>query len=170
MQGVVVVDKDGNALRPPMSYMDQRAKEELKKGIAYGPQIAGANIFKLIPYLIHTGAVSSSVKDPIWKYKWIEAHEPEVYSKIYKWLDVKEYLIGRCTHQFIMTQDSAFAALLYDTRKGHEGWSEKVCKMLDINMDHLAPIVKSTDKVGELTEEAAEELGLVPGIPVFGGG
>ncbi len=170
MQGVVVVDKDGNALRPPMSYMDQRAKEELKKGIAYGPQIAGANIFKLIPYLIHTGAVSSSVKDPIWKYKWIEAHEPEVYSKIYKWLDVKEYLIGRCTHQFIMTQDSAFAALLYDTRKGHEGWSEKVCKMLDINMDHLAPIVKSTDKVGELTEKAAEELGLVPGIPVFGGG
>ncbi len=170
MQGVVVVDKDGKALRRPMSYMDQRAKQELKEGIAYGPQIAGANVFKLLKYLKCTGAVSSSVKDPVWKYKWIEAHEPEVYKNIYKWLDVKEYLICRCTDEFVMTQDSAYAALLYDTRKGKEGWSEEVCKMLDVNMDHLAPIIRSTDKAGELTEKAASELGLVPGIPVFGGG
>lgn len=170
MQGLVLVDKDCNALRPAMSYMDQRAKEELKKGIAHGPQVAGANIFMLLKYLKCTGAVSSSVKDPIWKYKWVEAHEPEVFKKIYKWLDVKEYLIARCTHKCIMTQDSAFGALLYDTRKGKEGWSKDVCDMLDINMDHLAPIVKSTDEVGGLTEQAAEELGLVAGTPVFGGG
>ena len=31
MQGLVLVDKDGNAVRRPMSYMDQRAREELKK-------------------------------------------------------------------------------------------------------------------------------------------
>lgn len=170
MQGLVLVDKDCNALRPPMSYMDQRAKEELKKGIAHGPQIAGANIPMLLKYLRCTGAVSSSVKDPIWKYKWVEAHEPEVFSKIYKWLDVKEYLIARATHKCVMTQDSAFGALLYDTRKGKEGWSKDVCDMLHINMDHLAPIVKSTDEVGGLTEEAAAQLGLMAGTPVFGGG
>ncbi|NLL62826.1 MAG: carbohydrate kinase [Ruminococcaceae bacterium] len=170
MQGLVVVDREGNALRRPMSYMDQRAKEEIKKGIAHGIQIAGANIFKLLPYLYYTGAVSSSVKDPIWKYKWIEANEPEIYAKIYRWLDVKEYLISRCTDKFIMTQDSAFSALLYDTRKGHEGWSKQVCKIVDVNYDHLPPIIKSTDKVGGLTAKAAEELGLVPDIPVFGGG
>ena len=44
MQALVLVDKEGNAVRRAMSYMDQRAREELKKGIAYGPQIAGANI------------------------------------------------------------------------------------------------------------------------------
>ena len=170
MQGLVLVDKEGNALRRPMSYMDQRAKEEIKAGIANGIQVAGANIFKLIPSLIITGAVSSSVKDPMWKYKWVEKNEPEVFSKVYKWLDVKDYLICRCTGEFTMTEDSAFGTLLYDTRPGKHCWSEKLCKMFGINVDHLPKIIKSTDKVGGLTEKAAKQLGLKPGTPVFGGG
>ena len=51
MQGLVLVDKEGKPVRRAMSYMDQRAREELKKGIAYGPQIAGANIPKLLKSL-----------------------------------------------------------------------------------------------------------------------
>jgi len=35
MQGLALVDKDGIPVHRPMSYMDQRAKEEIKKGIAY---------------------------------------------------------------------------------------------------------------------------------------
>ena len=170
MQGVVVVDKECNALRPAMSYMDQRAKQELKETIAYGPQVAGANLFKFLPYFYYTHAVSSSVKDPIFKYLWIKNNEPEVYDNIYKWLDVKEYLIARCTGKCVMTEDSAFATLLYDTRKGHEGWSDQLCDMMGIYKQHLPTIVKSTDEVGPLTKQAAEELGLVPGIAVFGGG
>lgn len=170
MQGLILVDKDGKEVRRPMSYMDQRSKEEIKKGIANGIQIAGANIFKLIPSLIITGAVSSSVKDPVWKYKWVEAHEPENFKKAYKWLDVKDYLICRCTGKCTMTQDSAFGTLIYDTRKGKECWSKTMCNMFGINMDHLPQIIKSIDCVGPLTKKAADELGLTEGTPVFGGG
>ncbi|MBQ0040795.1 MAG: FGGY-family carbohydrate kinase [Clostridiales bacterium] len=170
MQGLVLVDKDGVPVHRPMSYMDCRAKEEIKKGIAYGPQIAGANIFKLIPSLIITGAVTCSVKDPVWKYKWVEAHEPENFARAYKWLDVKDYLICRCTGEFTMTEDSAFATLIYDTRPGKEGWSDKMNKMFNIKPELLPQIIKSTDKVGGLTEKAAAELGLAVGTPVFGGG
>ena len=170
MQGLVLVDKDGNCIRRPMTYMDQRAREELKKGMAHGVQIAGAETTKLLKYLKYTGAVSSSVKDPIWKYRWVEAHEPENFKKIYKWLDIKEYLILRASGEFVMTQDSAFGTLLYDTRKGHEGWCKPVCDMVGVKMEHLAPIKKSTEKVGEVTEEAAKELGLAPGTAVYGGG
>ena len=170
MQGLVLVDKDGNALRRPMSYMDQRAKKEIKDGIANGLQVAGANVFKLIPSLVITGAVSSSVKDPMWKYKWVENNEPELFKKVYKWLDVKDYLICRCTGEFTMTEDSAFGTLLYDTRPGKQGWSKKLCKMFGINTEHLPRIIKSTDKVGGLTAKAAQELGLNEGTPVFGGG
>ena len=169
-QGLVLVDKEGVPVHRPMSYMDCRAKEEIKKGIAYGPQIAGANIFKLIPSLIITGAVTCSVKDPVWKYKWVEAHEPENFARAYKWLDVKDYLICRCTGEFTMTEDSAFATLIYDTRPGKEGWSDTMNKMFDIKEELLPPIIKSTDRVGGLTEKAAKELGLAVGTPVFGGG
>lgn len=170
MQGLVLVDKNGEPVRRAMSYMDQRAREELQKGMAHGVQIAGANIFKLLKSLRITGAVAASVKDPVWKYKWVEAHEPENFSRVYKWLDVKEYLICKLTDEFIMTQDSAFASLLYDIRKGKEDWSPEICKMLGVNTDHLAKIVKSTDKVGGVTEKAAAEIGLAPGTAVFGGG
>ncbi len=170
MQGLALVDQDGVPVHRPMSYMDQRAKEEIRKGIAHGPQIAGANIVKLIKSLVITGAVSSSVKDPVWKYKWVEAHEPEQFKKAYRWLDVKDYLICRCTGRFTMTTDSAFATLLYDSRKGRERWSRTVSNMLGVNMKHLAEIIRSTDKVGGLTSKAALELGLPEGTPVYGGG
>ncbi|MGN0527267.1 MAG: FGGY-family carbohydrate kinase [Acutalibacteraceae bacterium] len=168
MQGVVLVDKDCKPVRRAMSYMDQRAREELKKGIAYGPQIAGAFIPKLLKSLMITGAVAASVKDPVWKYKWVEAHEPEVFSKVHKWLDVKEYFVARMTGECVMTHDSAFATLLYDIKK-HE-FSPTMCKMLGVQMKHLPKIVKSAEKVGALLEEPAKELGLMPGTPVFGGG
>lgn len=170
MQGLVLVDRDGKCIRRPMTYMDQRAREEIKKGIAHGFQIAGAEVTKLLKYLKYTGAVSSSVKDPIWKYKWVEAHEPENFKKIYKWLDVKEYMILRCSGEFVMTNDSAFGTLLYDTRKGHEGWCKPICDMVGVNIEHMPPIKASTEKVGEVTKQAAEELGLAEGTAVYGGG
>lgn len=169
-QGLILVDKDGVPVHRPLSYMDQRAKEEIKKGIAYGLKIAGANIFKLIPSLIITGAVTSSVKDPVWKYKWLENHDAKNVKRAYKWLDVKDYLISRCTGNFTMTQDSAFGTLLYDIRKGKNCISKKMCRMFKINYDLFPKIIKSTDVAGTLTKKAAKELGLKEGTPVFGGG
>ncbi|NLL95733.1 MAG: carbohydrate kinase [Clostridiaceae bacterium] len=170
MQGLVLVDREGNPVRRAMSYMDQRAGDELKNGMAYGLQIAGVNVFKLIKSLAITHAVAASVKDPVWKYKWVEKHEPEVFKKVYKWLDVKEFLINQCTGKFVMTPDSAYATLLYDTRKGKEGFSSEMCKMLGVHMDHLPDVKGCTEMVGRVTKEAAEQLHLKEGTPVFGGG
>lgn len=170
MQGLVLVDENGITVRKPMSYMDQRAVKEIKEGITHGIQIAGGNVFKLAKSLIISGAASTSVKDPVWKYKWVEHNEPQNFERIYKWLDVKEYLIYRCTGQFVMTEDSAFASLLYDTRNGKRGWSKSLCRMYGINMQHLPNVIKSTDQAGCLTQKSSADLGLVPGIPVFGGG
>jgi len=170
MQGLVLVDESGSAVRSPMSYMDQRAVREIKEGISHGIQVAGANVFKLVKSLIITGAASISVKDPVWKYKWVERNEPRNFKRIHKWLDVKEYLICRCTGKFVMTEDSAFATLLYDTREVKRGWSMELCKMYGVRPEHLPHVIKSTDVAGYLTRGASEALGLAHGIPVFGGG
>lgn len=170
MQGLVLVDKDGVPVRRAMSYMDQRAREELKKGIAHGFQIAGANVPKLLKSIMITGAVAASVKDPVWKYNWVKNHEPENFKRVHKWLDVKEALICRMTGRCVMTRDSAFGALLYDLRKGHECWSESLCKTLGVDVKHMPEIINSTDVVGPLREQQAQELGLKAGIAVYGGG
>ena len=170
MQGLVLVDKDGNPVRPAMSYMDQRAVEEYQSGMAFGLQLNGINVFRLLRSLAITKAVAGSVKDPVWKYKWVQRHEPEVFSRVYKWLDVKEFLISRCTGEFVMTADSAFATLLYDVRPGRAGFSHEMCDMLGVNYEHLPRIIRSTDQAGGLTARAAAALGLQEGTPVFGGG
>ena len=170
MQGLVLVDKELKPVHRAFSYMDQRAKKQIKEGIANGIQVAGANIFKLIPSLMITGAAALSVKDPVWKYNWVKENEPENFKRIYKWLDVKEYIICRMTDRCVMTRDSAFGTLLYDIRKGKEGWSKTICKLLGVDIEHLPEIVESTDWVGGLTDKAASELGLMPGTAVFGGG
>ena len=171
MQGVVLVDKNGNALRPAMSFMDQRGEKEFKACMGKGLiKVSGCNLFKLLKNLRVNYAGSTSVKDPVWKYKWVENNEPEIFSKVYKWLDVSDYLVSRCTGKINRTADSAFATFLYDTRKGKEGWNKGLVKMYKVNPEHLAPIINSTDNVGGLTQKAASELGLKAGTPVYGGG
>ena len=167
-QGLVLVDKEGLPVRRAMSYMDQRARKERKELMAHGIQIAGASIPKLLVSLQKTGAVAASVKDPVYKYNWVRNNEPDVFEKTFKWLDVKEALIARMTGKFIMTEDSAFGTLLYDIHK--KCWSQEICKMLRVDMRHLAKIIKSSDAVGGLTKKAADELGLKEGTTVFGGG
>ena len=170
MQGLVLVDREGVPVRKIMSYMDQRAHAEMQDGIGYGVKIAGLNANILLRSLQITGAVAASVKDPVWKYHWVKNHEPDNFKRVYKWLDVKEYLILKCTGHFVMTRDSAFGTLLYDSRPGRERFSRKMCQLLKVQPEHLPNILRSVDAVGDLTDEAAQRLGLQAGIRVFGGG
>ncbi len=171
MQGVVLVDSGGKALRPAMTFMDSRGVREFSECMGKGLiKVSGCSLYKLLRNLRVNYAASTSVKDPVWKYKWVENNEPEIFSKVDKWLDVNDYLVLRCTGKLIRTADSAFATFLYDTRKGQEGWNKGLLKMYNVNPAHLPPIIDCTDLVGGLTGEAAEELGLVAGTPVFGGG
>ena len=170
MQGLVLVDETGTPVRPPMSYMDQRATEEFKHGMGFGLKVAGCNLPRLLRCLSLTKAAPTSVKDPLWRYLWVKNHEPEAFAKTFRWLDVKECLIARCTGEFVMTPDSAYSTFLYDTRKGHEGWSLSLCRLFGVDPKHLPKIVRPSDRIGGLRETAASDLGLLPGTAVFGGG
>lgn len=170
MQGVVLVDRDGEPVRPAMSYMDQRGGVQRERGLGRGLRVAGMNLFKLLYSLRVTGAVSASVKDPLWKYKWVEEHEPDVFHRVYKWLDVKEYLLLKATDRFCMTEDSANVTFLYDSRPGRRRWSLRLCRLFGVDPGHLPEVILPSDTAGTLTARAADELGLTAGIPVFGGG
>lgn len=170
MQGLVLVDKDGKALRRPMSYMDQRAEETFDRNAGKGVRVSGLGVRKLLKSLIVTTAAPTSVKDPIWKYNWVRENEPDIFKKVYKWLDVKEYLILRATGEFVMTKDSAYATFLYDTRKGKWEWNKSLCKMFNVDINHLPRVIECSEQAGLLSEEAAYELGLASGTKVFGGG
>lgn len=172
MQGCVMVDEAGNALRNPMNYMDGRSTEQVKRYLNYGLiKIEGKwNALTTLNWLRLTGGLAATPKDPLWKYHWVKDNEPEIFKRTHKWLDVKDYLVHRCTGKFSMSNDSAHLTFLYDTRPGKLGWHRGLCKKFDVNMDHLPPVVNATDIVGELLPGPAGEMGLAPGTPVLGGG
>lgn len=119
MQGLVLVEKNGDAVRNPMIYLDGRAKSQINTWLCGGfPKISGMNAFKVLNSLRITGGVAATPKDPLWKYHWVRENEPENFSRTHKWLDVKDYLTLKCTGQFKMTPDSANITFLYDTRPG----------------------------------------------------
>lgn len=167
-QTVVLVDKSGRPLRRAMSCMDARADAQFKRYMGTGIKVEGLDIIKVLKYLKITGAVSGSAKDPAWKYLWVRDNEPEIFQKVYKWLDAKEYLICRATGVMKASRDDANGTFLYDVKKGT--WSPTLCRMLDINMEHLPELCDSADQVGKLLPGPAEELGLAAGTAVFSGG
>lgn len=170
MQSLVLVDEQGRHVRPAMSYMDQRAVDEFKAVMGRPPRIGGMHAPTLLTSLRHTGAVAGSIKDPVWKYHWVRNHEPEVFARARWWLDVKDALAARMTGRCVMSEDSAFATLLYDVRSPRPQWADKVVSLLGVDPAHLPPIIGSNEVVGALRAEQAAELGLQPGVPVFSGG
>jgi len=48
-------------------------------------------------------------------------------------------------------------------------WSEELCRELDVDVDKLPRIVKSTDVIGTTTSTAARDTGLPEGIPIAAG-
>jgi xylulokinase len=170
MQGLVLVDGNGAPVRRAMTYMDQRAGEQKRRGIERGLRVAGMDVRKLLPSLVIAGGVSASVKDPVWKYLWVRENEPEVFARVFRWLDVKEWLVHRCTGRFAMTPDSANATFLYDTRPARPGWSPFLCRLFDVDPGHMPEVINPSEAAGALLPAAASDLGLEAGTPVFGGG
>ena len=77
MQGTVLVDEEGNSLRPPMNYLDQKGVNEYKECMGSGLiKVSGCSLYKLLRNLRVNYAGSVSAKDPVWKYKWVENNEP----------------------------------------------------------------------------------------------
>ena len=93
--GAMFVDEHGNALRRPMNYLDQRGVSEFKACMDSGIiKVSGCNLYKVLrkPRVNYTAPASA--KDPIWKYKWVENNEPQVFGKAHKWLDIGDYLLA----------------------------------------------------------------------------
>lgn len=170
MQCLVLVDKDLRPLRPAMSYLDQRSQAQRDAVLGHGIKIEGMNLGKLLVSLAINGAVAASAKDPVWKYLWVRDNEPKAFERVHKWLDAKDYLIARACGRCSMTGDSAFATFLTGEGRGGLGWSRRLARLYGVSLSHLPDIIGACEMAGHLGPEAAAQLGLPVGLPVFGGG
>ncbi len=154
--GIIPVDEKGNALYRNISWVDGRAEKQAQSIMK---KFGGPKIFSLFSGTPIMG------KDVVAKITWIKEERPDIYRRTKYFLDVNGYLKFRCTGEMV-AEFSGASSYGLDLKKNT--WLAAI-KMLGIEMDKLPPIVASTDHVGNLTKEAAKDMGLVEGIPVFGG-
>ena len=92
----------------------------------------------------------------------------EIYNKAHKFLLAKDFVVFRLTGQWATDFSDASGTNLFDLAR--ETWSEEILEKVNIEEDKLPPLYPSTMVVGEVTKEAGEECGLLPGTPVVIGG
>lgn len=155
--GIIPVSRKGEVLYNNISWVDGRAEEFAGKAMR---RFGGEKIFKAIVGVEITG------KDVIPKLLWLKNKEPEIFRKTYKLLDVNGYLKFRCTHKMVAEWSGA-SSYAFNLRT--KDWENIFFKIMGVGTEKLPDLVKSTDKVGTLSEEAAKDLGLDTHIAVYGG-
>jgi len=150
------VDEDKRPLRPTIIYMDRRAVEEcelVKK--KFGED-------KIV-------RITGNAIDPYfsgYKMLWLMRNEPETYKKTWKFLNACKYVVLKLTDvPSIDISNAVLAAPFFDYSK--RSWNKEICSELGFDLEKLPEIFKIGEVIGEVTAEAAKELGLVEGIPVI---
>jgi xylulokinase len=158
MHGLVLLDENGDILRPAILWNDQRTGAQCdvirsRLGVNRLIQITGNDAL--------TGFTAP-------KILWVQDEEPEVYGKIAHILLPKDYVRFKLTGEYAMDKAGGAGTILFDVRK--RTWSPEVLEALEIDPAWLPPTYEGTEITGVLSESAAEATGLAPGIPVMGGG
>lgn len=154
--GIIPVDEKGKALYRNISWVDGRAEKQAQNLMK---KLGGKTLFTLLAGTPIMG------KDVVAKLEWIKEERPDIYRRTKYFLDVNGYLKFRCTGNMVAELSGASSYGL-DLKKNT--WLSAI-KLLGIDMSKLPPLCESTDHVGDLHKEAAKDMGLLEGTPVFGG-
>jgi xylulokinase len=158
MMGCLPVDAQGRLLRRCIIWADQRA---VTQAVLLEGKLGMEKVYRITGHRI-SPAYSAA------KILWVRDNEPDVFAQAHKFLHVKDYIIYRLTGQFVTDRSDAAGMNLYDLEGGV--WSAEILEAVGLDEALLPTIHDSTDVVGEVTRQAAEELGLRAGTPVVVGG
>jgi len=153
MHGLVCVDKNQNVLRPSIIWCDSRAVQIGEKAaVDIGTEKCLKSLFNL------PGNFTAS------KLKWVMENEPEVYSKIDKIMLPGDYIAMKMTGEIKTTPSGLSEGIMWDFEK--DGLAEFVLENFGVSAELIAERVPTFSIQGELTKEAASELGLKAGTKV----
>jgi len=154
MFNLLPVDAKGHPLINMISWLDVRS-------ISQAEYVMREEIRQLL--YAQTGNIPTA-KDIIPKILWFKASQPELFQRTYKLLDCKEYIIHKLTGEFAIDWHGASAFFLFDPYE--KKWSQAACDCLGIPVEMLPDPVPCTSIVGNVTQEAARQTGLIQGTPV----
>ena len=153
MHGLVCVDKAGRLLRNSIIWCDSRA-------VPYGAaafKTLGPD--KCLGHLLNSpGNFTAS------KLAWVKENEPELFKKIDKIMLPGDYIAFRMSGEIRTTVSGLSEGMLWDFKENAP--ASFLMDWFGFDKDLLPQIVPTFSEQGFLSESAAQELGLKPGIPI----
>lgn len=158
--GVIAVDSEGNLLSDTTPiWSDTRA-------------IAQANqFFEFVDYRQWyevTGNGFPRHLYALFKIMWMRENMPEIYENTSCFLGSKDYINLKLTGE--MATDVSYASGSGAYSLIEEKYIDEYVEVACVSKEKLPCIAMSDAVIGYVTEQAAEELGIRPGIPVVAGG
>lgn len=153
MHGLVCVDKNQNVLRPSIIWCDSRAVPYGEKAFEnIGPK-------ECLGHLLNSpGNFTAS------KLAWVKENEPQLFEKIYKIMLPGDYIAMKLSGTINTTISGLSEGMLWDFK------NKKVAKFLldyfGFDESLIADIVQTFSIQSEVSEAAANELGLKAGTPI----
>lgn len=157
---VVFLDQYFKPLRPAILWMDARAASQAKRIAQCGDEALRYNGY---------GNVSHE-----WmpcKALWVKENEPEVYQSAAYVMECIDWLMQKLTGNLTASLNNVSARWYYDNRKGGfpASFYEKI-GLGDLLAKFPSEVLPMGAQQGTLSNSAAHDLGLLPGIPVAQGG
>jgi xylulokinase len=158
MHGLVLLDRDGEVLRPAILWNDQRTGAECDE---IRQRLGKERLIQITGNDALTGFTAP-------KILWVKNNEPGVFARIEQILLPKDYVRFKLTGAYATDRAGGAGTLLFDVRE--RDWSRTVVDALEIDPAWLPPTFEGTAVTGHVTPQAAEATGLRAGTPVMGGG
>jgi sugar (pentulose or hexulose) kinase len=155
---LINLDKDGQPLRPAITWMDQRRTLGLKPvGGLWGL------LFRLSGM---TGTVAYLQAEA--EGNWIQTNQPEIWKKTNKYLFLSGYLTYKLIGQYKDSIGSQVGYIPFDYKnmtwcgKGDWKW-----QAVPVEKHMLPELVPPAGILGEISQKAAEETGIPAGLPLI---
>jgi xylulokinase len=158
MHGLVLLDDQGEVLRPAILWNDQRTGSQCE---AMRARLGRERLIQITGNDALTGFTAP-------KILWVQENEPEIYARARHILLPKDYVRYQLTGEFAMDKADGSGTILFDLER--RDWSGEVLAALDIPAEWLPPTYEGPEVTGVISTQAATETGLSQGTPMVGGG
>ena len=157
MHGLVALDQEDRVIRPAILWNDGRTGEETD----YLNQVIGKERLSGCTANIAFAGFTAP------KILWMKKHEPENFARICRIMLPKDYIAYKLSGSFCTDVSDASGMLLLDVK--NRCWSKEMLEICGIREEQLPKLYESSQAVGTLRPELAEELGLPETVKIIAG-
>ncbi len=159
MNGCLPIDHRGEPLSHSFIHADTRSSEYEDEVFH---RISENNLYEL------TGNRIDS-RYTLLKMYWLKKKATDIYQKAAYFLQAKDYLAFKMTGKLGLT-DYSDASLTGALNLEKKEWEKSVFDELNLEINKMPALVLSSEVIGSVTQQAAQDTGLMEGTPVVIGG